>query len=101
VVTVADADNLTVQDRKIEFDAALKADGQKPRQPDEPIAVVVPRRQIETWILHLRGEHVDENQQCPHFRGHERSCAGEANNRPKMPRENERRRPSLAARRMR
>ena len=77
MVTVADADKLTVKDRKNQFDAALEADGQKPRQPNEPIAVVIPRRQIETWILHLRGEAVDENQVCPYFRGNESSCAAE------------------------
>ncbi len=77
VVTVADADKLTVEDRKNQFDAALVADGQRPRQPNEPIAVVIPRRQIETWILHLRGEVIDETREYPHFRGNERSCAAE------------------------
>lgn len=78
VLTIADADNLAVKDRKSQLDAALVADGQKPRQLNEPIALVIPRRQIETWILFLRGEEVDEEQQCPHFTGKESGCAPEA-----------------------
>jgi len=77
VVTVADADNCTVKDRKSQFDTELESIGQKPRQPNEPIALVIPRRQIETWILHLRGVAVDENKKCKHFRGNESNCSAE------------------------
>jgi len=69
-----DADpNVTVRQRKAELDGALKADGQETRQPDEQIAVFVPKRNIETWIHYLMGETVDEETAYTKFR-HESEC---------------------------
>jgi hypothetical protein len=75
VVTMIDADDASVQERKAELDTALAADGQDCRQPDERIAVAVPRREIETWIHSLLGSPADEESSYPRFRGDERQCA--------------------------
>lgn len=48
LITMLDADDLSVADRKQELDTALAASGQERRQPSERIAVLAPRRNIET-----------------------------------------------------
>ncbi len=74
-IAMLDADVDSVEDRKKELDAALRNAGQEARRPDEPIAVVVPRRNIETWIHHLLGQAVNEEDSYPHLRGEESRCA--------------------------
>jgi hypothetical protein len=59
-VAVIDADTDTVTQRLTELDLALADDGQQNRQPQEKIAVFIPKRNIETWIHYLMGEVVDE-----------------------------------------
>jgi hypothetical protein len=75
VISMLDADDASVAARKEELDDALQAAGQGRRQPDERIGVVVPRRNIETWIHSLLGVQVDETTRYPRFRGDERQCA--------------------------
>lgn len=60
LAVVIDADTKTVDQRLQELDASLTADAQQVRQPDEKIAIFVPKRNIETWIHYLMGEKVDE-----------------------------------------
>jgi len=49
-----DADRRTVRERLDELDRALEAAGQNPIDPDQdPIARLIPKRNIETWILYL------------------------------------------------
>jgi hypothetical protein len=60
VLAMTDADRLTVEQRTRQLDDTLKESGLNAREGDEPIAYVIPRRNIETWLLHLRGEQVDE-----------------------------------------
>jgi hypothetical protein len=56
VAVLIDADpSSTVQQRLSQLDKALEADGQAKRQPDEQIAIFVPKRNIETWIHYLKG----------------------------------------------
>ncbi|MBM4040008.1 MAG: hypothetical protein FJ290_16005 [Planctomycetes bacterium] len=74
LVTMLDADNRTVAERKEELDAALAASGQERRQLSERIAVLVPRRNIETWIHRLRGNTVNESDSYPRLRGKESRC---------------------------
>jgi hypothetical protein len=74
LLTMLDADDRTVVDRKRELDEALTADGQDRRQPSERIAVLVPRRNIETWIHRLLGNLVNETDTYPRYRGRESRC---------------------------
>jgi hypothetical protein len=49
-----DADNRSVQERLIELDAALDAENQPKLDPArDPIARLIPKWSIETWILYL------------------------------------------------
>lgn len=74
LITMLDADDRSVVDRKQELDRDLAESGQERRQPSERIAVLVPRRNIETWIHRLRGNAVNETDSYPRYRGEERRC---------------------------
>jgi hypothetical protein len=56
LVVVTDGDNQGVAGRLQQLGAVA------PRVPADPVAILVPTWSIETWILHLRGESVDESQ---------------------------------------
>ena len=60
LVAIIDADAGDVNLRVRQFQDALKQNGAAARSNDEAIIHLVPRRNIETWILHLSGENVDE-----------------------------------------
>jgi hypothetical protein len=61
LIVVIDADTDTVQDRWKQLDGALvKAGKQRVDIEHEQIARLVPKRNIETWILCLNGHAVDE-----------------------------------------
>lgn len=71
-----DADNLSVADRKQELAAALASTGEPPRGPGEPIAVVVPRREMENWLHHYLGHaNIDEVLKYHHFTDDEARAA--------------------------
>jgi hypothetical protein len=57
LIVVIDADTNEVSRRVRQFKDAL---GNDPRKDDETIVHLIPKRNIETWILHLNGEQVDE-----------------------------------------
>ena len=61
LVAVIDCDARTIQERKRQLDGELTANGQTGCTSEEPIAVLTPRRNIETWIFHLRGNEVTES----------------------------------------
>lgn len=61
LVTAIDADTEAVQDRYRELDDALEEAEQAHRRNKEEICVLVPKREIETWIYALFGERVDED----------------------------------------
>ena len=50
LVTITDADALTVEQRAQQLDDALHAAGHERRGRDERIALVIPRRNLESWI---------------------------------------------------
>lgn len=50
-----DADNHTVAERHSELDRALATSGQSPRTKQDPIALVVPCWETETWLHHFLG----------------------------------------------
>jgi len=61
LMVAIDADTGTVQDRLSQLAAALKESGQAPIDTGtECIAHLVPKKNIETWILCLNGEAVGE-----------------------------------------
>jgi hypothetical protein len=65
LVVVIDADTSTVPQRLQQLDAELQQSGLSPRADDERIALLVPRRNIETWIHYLLGNPVDEDTVYP------------------------------------
>lgn len=71
-----DADQFTVQERHRELADQLKLNEVEPRTQDEPVALVVPRREMETWLHHYRGkEGIVETVAYPRFRGEEADAA--------------------------
>jgi len=75
LLVVIDADEGDVDKRLNELHARLEADGQSERGDDEGIAILVPDRNIETWIRWLRGEPVDDSTHYPKHKGREKQCA--------------------------
>jgi hypothetical protein len=61
LVVMIDADTSTVQDRYNQLDRALTESGNGIVGKAERIARLVPKRNVETWILCLNQEIVDEN----------------------------------------
>lgn len=57
-----DADTLPIERRHARLAEALKQAGEAERRDDEAIAILVPKRNIETWIhFFLKGVAVDES----------------------------------------
>ena len=71
LIVVADADDGTFEDRITDLDARLTAFSQPNRSEAEPILLIVPRRNVETWMYFIAGNSVDEetdyNPQCRSF----------------------------------
>jgi hypothetical protein len=65
LIVVIDADTVTVQHRLNQLDQALRDSGKEIVYPGrERIARLVPKRNVETWILCLNGHAVDEATDC-------------------------------------
>jgi len=61
LIVIIDADAHSVQDRLNQLDQSLRDNGKHAiRTHREQIARLVPKRNVETWILCLNGEEVDE-----------------------------------------
>jgi hypothetical protein len=60
LIVIIDADAGTVQDRLTQLDQALKDSGKPAIDKSERIARLVPKRNVETWILCLNDQRVDE-----------------------------------------
>jgi hypothetical protein len=60
LIVVIDADGHAVQERLRQLDQALRDSAKQPVGDDEQIARLVPKRNVETWILCLNGLAVDE-----------------------------------------
>jgi hypothetical protein len=67
LVVITDADTLAVADRRYLLEKTLASAGVPPREPDERIALIIPKRNIETWVYFLLGEQVDEETDYPHL----------------------------------
>ncbi|MFH0824366.1 MAG: hypothetical protein V2B18_16560 [Pseudomonadota bacterium] len=62
LVVVIDADNFSVEERIRQLESSLGDSGQQERTTGERIVILVPKRNIETWIRYLDGMDYDETQ---------------------------------------
>jgi hypothetical protein len=60
LIAMIDADTGSIDDRRQQLDRALRDAGETPRSPAEPILNLIPKRNVETWILCLNSKPVDE-----------------------------------------
>lgn len=74
LVVLIDADKCTLQERLNQLADALSEDSQTERRWDEAIAIFIPKRNIETWIHHLQGEVVNEEDSYAKFENNEAFC---------------------------
>lgn len=74
LIVVSDADVQPTQTRLFQLAQALKDHGQKPPAANEAIAILTPKRNIETWIHYLLGTAVNEDQEYAKFPEEQRKC---------------------------
>ena len=67
LLTVIDADTQEVQRRHLQLEEQLRNADVEQRKTHERIAILVPKRNIETWIVYLQGDSVDEESD---YKGH-------------------------------
>jgi len=60
LIAMIDADSGLVEDRRRQFERALQDAEEPARSASEPILNLIPKRNVETWILCLNSEVVDE-----------------------------------------
>lgn len=60
LVVAVDADQHTTQSRRAQLDAECRRQEVSPRTSEDPVIILVPRRNIETWFAYLDGGSVDE-----------------------------------------
>ncbi|MFW6106857.1 MAG: hypothetical protein ACOC8H_01720 [bacterium] len=73
LVVMIDADRRMVEERMEQVDAAAAEGDQERRRANERVAVMVPARNIETWLAYLDGQTVNENDPYPRLE-RERDC---------------------------
>jgi hypothetical protein len=61
LVVCTDADAGTVEERIAGLNSKCRKDKISPRKSDDPVALIIPKWNIETWIKHLNGEDVHED----------------------------------------
>ena len=61
LIVVTDADIQSTAVRRAQLDAACDDSETPKRDAGDPVLVIVPRRNIETWLEYLGGTTVDEN----------------------------------------
>ena len=78
LIVVIDADRGTTSRRRAQLDAACDERRVPRRKASDPVLMIVPRRNIETWLAYLGGATVDEDTK---YRGprRERDCDPHAN----------------------
>ena len=65
LVVMIDADENSVRERYQELQQQLDDRGLSHRSRGEHICILVPKREVETWIYALEGRDVDENMKYP------------------------------------
>ena len=79
LIVVTDADDRSTNDRRAQLGAACAEQGVPLRTGADPVLLIVPRRNIETWLAYLdAGEPVDEQVKYPRLK-RERDCDRHAN----------------------
>ena len=68
LLVVIDADTQLTEVRRAQLDQACAEQNVPRRRPSDPVVVVVPRRNIETWFEYLSGNTVDETTIYPRLR---------------------------------
>jgi hypothetical protein len=66
LIVVIDADTEDLSFRSRQLEDSLRQTDAAPRSKGESILHLIPKRNIETWILHLNGEGVDETKDHRH-----------------------------------
>lgn len=78
LIVCTDADEQTVAQRITDLNNACEKVGIAPRTDDDPIVMVIPKWNIETWLSYLEGEAFDENQKdnrpSSRYTGREKDC---------------------------
>jgi hypothetical protein len=74
LVVLIDADTGTLEARLNQLASVLDEDELNNREPNEAIAIFVPKRNIETWIHYLQGETVNEEDAYAKFEKNEAAC---------------------------
>jgi len=65
LIVVIDADTHTTQARRSQLDDECRNKKVPVREPKDPVIIIVPRRNIETWFAYLKGCPVDEKKKYP------------------------------------
>ncbi len=74
LLVMIDADDKELGERMQQLAKELEKAGLEPRGASERIAVLIPRRNIMTWIEYLLGKQVKETDTYPELKGRERDC---------------------------
>lgn len=77
LLVVIDADTETVKHRSDSLDRKLAEAGMPSRAENERIALMIPRRNIETWIHYLKGDPTNETTVYPKLK-FQSECKAEA-----------------------
>lgn len=79
LIVAIDADFNTCMERQKQLDEACGNAGVDKRNSKDKLLLLVPKRNIETWIKYFDGETVDEEYDYAHFlNGHESDCYNSA-----------------------
>ena len=68
LIVVIDADTESAEARRTQLQRQCEVRGIEALRASDPVLVVVPRRNIETWFRYLGGQEVDETTRYPHLR---------------------------------
>ncbi len=69
LIVVTDADDRSTNERRAQLGAACAEQGVPVRTGEDPVLLIVPRRNIETWLAYLdAGEPVDEEVKYPRLK---------------------------------
>ncbi len=77
LLTIIDADTHTLEERVQDYRAACASRGVEFLTPEDRVAMMVPARNIESWLAYLRGEAADETTEFPKLR-YQSDCQSQA-----------------------
>lgn len=89
LIVVTDADNESTETRRAQLEAECERQEVPRRNDDDRVVVIVPRRNIETWLAYLAGTNVNEHDPYPRLK-HKRDCGERARRLYKMCHETQR-----------